>query len=93
MAESTGQAGSVGFEFPRHEYETGEAETEAYEGDVHDGFFEDDVDVAVVGGSVDVCCPPEVDPVVVKLGGGGNNSVGAEAKGGKLDFFYLVVCD
>ena len=67
LAESTGQARSVGLEFSRHEYETGEAQTESYEGNVQYGFFEDDVDMAVVEGSVDVSGPPEVDPVVVKL--------------------------
>ena len=92
MAESSGQAGSVGFEFSRHEYETGEAETESYEGDVQDGFFEDDVDVAVVGGSVDVCGPPEVDPIVVKLIGWMLFSRSRRQRR-KVGFFYLVVCN
>lgn len=68
MAEPTGEAGGVGFHVSRHEYETGQAEAETYEGDVQDGLFEDDVDVAVVRGAVSVGGPPEIDPVIVELG-------------------------
>ena len=67
MAEPTGQARSVGFHVSGHEDEAGEAETEAYEGNVQDGFFEDNVHVAVDGGAVGVSGPPEVDPVVIQL--------------------------
>lgn len=67
MAESAGEAWGVGLHISRHEYETGQAQTETYEGNVLDGFFEYDVDMAVVEGSVGVSGPPEVDPVVVKL--------------------------
>lgn len=65
LTESTGQARAVGFHVPRHEYETGKAQTETYEGNVQNRFFEDDVDMAVVEGAVSISCPPEVDPVIV----------------------------
>ena len=68
LAESAGEARGVRFHVPGHEDEAGEAQTETYEGDVQDGFFEHDVHVAVVGGAVGVGGPPEVDPVVVELG-------------------------
>lgn len=65
LSKSTGQARGVGFHVPRHEDETGKAQTQTYEGNIQDGFFEDDIDMAVVEGAVGVSGPPEVDPVVV----------------------------
>ena len=67
LTESTGKAWGVGFHVARHEDETGETKTEPDEGNVQDGFFEDDVNIAVSGRLVGVSGPPEIDPVVVKL--------------------------
>lgn len=67
MAEATSEAWGIGFHISRHEDETSQAQTETYEGNVQDGFFEDDIDMAVVEGTVDVSGPPEVYPVIVKL--------------------------
>lgn len=67
MAESAGETGGVGLHVSRHEDETGQSQTETYEGNVLDGFLEDDVHVAVIEGPVGVGGPPEVDPVVVEL--------------------------
>jgi hypothetical protein len=55
----------VGGPFAGEEDETIEHHAGAKDGDVFDGFFEDDVEVAVEGGGVGD--PPEVDPVGVDL--------------------------
>lgn len=67
LAHSAGQARLISRHFAGHEDEAGEAEPEAYDGDVRDDLFEHDVDVAVEFGGCGVGCPPEVDPVAVDL--------------------------
>lgn len=67
LTHSSGQARLIGGHFPGHENEAGEAETEAYDGDVGNDLLEHDDDVAVEFGGGHVGCPPEVDPIAVDL--------------------------
>ena len=67
MAESAREARFVGLHFSGHEDEAGEPQPEPDDGNVRDGFFEDDVHVPVQAGEVGVGGVPEVDPVVVEL--------------------------
>lgn len=59
------EARFVGFPFASEEDEAVELHAEAEDGDVFEGFFEDDVEVAVHAGGVGD--PPEVEPVGVEL--------------------------
>jgi len=65
FAESVLEARFVFRPFAGQEYEAVEHHSLAENGDVFDGFFEDDVEVAVEVGGVGY--PPEVEPVCVNL--------------------------
>jgi hypothetical protein len=65
LLESVLEAFLVGGPFAREEYEAVHHHAGTEDRDVFDGFFEDDVEVAVHLGSVGD--PPEVDPVGVDL--------------------------
>ena len=67
LLQAMSDSGLVFLHLSRHENKTVEPDTLAYYGNILHRLFKDDIEMAVVAGSISIAHPPKIQPVRIEL--------------------------